>query len=44
MGDLQRLWVYAEKGWSAPQETPIAVREAFRFLEGEGWTRHLIAV
>jgi hypothetical protein len=28
MGDLQRIWVYARRGWSAPQPIPQEVREA----------------
>src|SRR5262249_33791196 len=29
MGDLQRLWLYAEKGWSAPQPMPPEVQAAY---------------
>ena len=43
MGDLQRLWVYARKGWSAPQPLPAEVREAYLRLAALGFTRHLIA-
>ena len=28
MGDLQRIWVYGRRGWSAPQPIPAEVREA----------------
>jgi DUF218 domain len=42
MGDLQRLWVYARKGWSAPQRLPTEVMAAFRYLKSAGWTHHLI--
>ena len=43
MGDLQRLWIYAGKGWSAPQKVPPDVMDAYRFLKSKGWTRHLLA-
>lgn len=43
MGDLQRIWVYARKGWSAPQPLPAEVREAYLQLAALGFTRHLIA-
>jgi len=43
MGDLQRTWVYARKGWSAPQPLPAEVREAYLQLAALGFTKHLIA-
>ena len=43
MGDLQRVWVYARKGWSAPQPLPDEVREAYLKLSALGFTKHLIA-
>ncbi|HXI38865.1 MAG TPA: YdcF family protein [Bryobacteraceae bacterium] len=43
MGDLQRIWVYARKGWSAPQPLPVEVREAYLKLAALGFTKHLIA-
>jgi hypothetical protein len=42
MGDLQRLWVYAARGWSAPQPIPPEVQEAYRRLAAFGFTRHLL--
>ena len=42
MGDLQRIWIYGRKGWSAPQRVPAEVMEAYRYLKSEGWTQHLI--
>lgn len=42
VGDLQRLWLYAQKGWSAPQEVPPAVREAFDGLVAAGYTKRLV--
>jgi len=43
MGDLQRIWVYARRGWSAPQRIPVEVREAYQGLVDLGFTKHLIA-
>ena len=42
MGDLQRLWIYSRLGWSAPQQLPAEVLEAYLYLKAEGWTQHLI--
>lgn len=42
VGDLQRLMVYGERGWSAPQEVPAAVRAAFDRLVEAGYTRRLL--
>ena len=42
LGDLQRLWVYAERGWSAPQPIPVAVRQAFDRLVELGYDEHLL--
>ncbi len=42
MGDLQRIWVYGRRGWSAPQEIPAEVRAAYDGLVAMGFTRHLI--
>jgi uncharacterized SAM-binding protein YcdF (DUF218 family) len=42
VGDLQRLIVYADKGWSAPQEIPAAVMDAFENLVAAGYTRRLL--
>jgi hypothetical protein len=43
MGDLQRIWVYAARGWSAPQRLPDQVRSAYNKLVSLGFTRHLLA-
>jgi hypothetical protein len=43
IGDLQRIWVYARRGWSAPQRIPAEVRQAFEGLTARGFTRQLIA-
>jgi uncharacterized SAM-binding protein YcdF (DUF218 family) len=42
VGDLQRLLVYAQKGWSEPQQIPPDVMEAYRRLVEAGYTRRLI--
>jgi uncharacterized SAM-binding protein YcdF (DUF218 family) len=42
VGDLQRLIVYAERGWSAPQPVPPDVMEAYEGLVAAGYTHHLI--
>ena len=43
MGDLQRTWIYARRGWSAPQRVPDDVRAAYEKLVDLGFTKHLIA-
>ena len=42
LGDLQRLSLYAAKGWSAPQEIPADVLAAYDRLVAAGYTRRLI--
>lgn len=42
VGDLQRLDIYGRKGWSARQEFPPAVLDAYQRLVTLGYTRHLI--
>jgi len=42
VGDFQRLLVYAEKGWSAPQEIPPAAMDAYQALVEAGYTRRLL--
>ena len=42
MGDLQRLTVYGEKGWSRPQDVPPEVAAAFQRLVAAGFTRRLL--
>ena len=43
MGDFQRLIVYAGRGWSAPQEIPDHVMDAYRRLAEAGYTKRLLA-
>ncbi len=42
VGDLQRIWVYARKGYSAPQRLPVEVMRAYEGLVRLGFTEHLI--
>ena len=42
VGDLQRIWVYARKGYSAPQRVPDEVMRAYEGLVRLGFTQHLI--
>ncbi len=42
VGDLQRIWVYAKRGWSAPQRMPAEVQGAYERLVALGFTKHLI--
>jgi uncharacterized SAM-binding protein YcdF (DUF218 family) len=42
VGDLQRIWVYARKGFSAPQRLPDEVKQAYDGLVALGFTEHLI--
>lgn len=43
VGDLQRLIVYGRRGWSAPQDVPPEVMEAYERLVAAGYTRRLLA-
>jgi uncharacterized SAM-binding protein YcdF (DUF218 family) len=43
MGDLQRIWIYAKRHYSAPQRVPPVVMDAYHRLVELGFTRHLIA-
>lgn len=42
VGDLQRTWVYAERGYSAPQVIPDEVKRAYDALLAMGFTKHLL--
>jgi hypothetical protein len=42
VGDLQRLIVCGRKGWSAPQDVPAEVVEAYERLVAAGYTRRLL--
>jgi uncharacterized SAM-binding protein YcdF (DUF218 family) len=42
MGDLQRLWIYGGRNWSAVQEFPADVLDAYQRLKAAGFTQHLI--
>lgn len=41
VGDVQRMELYAEKGYQIPQPIPSAVREAFHRLTAAGYTGQL---
>jgi uncharacterized SAM-binding protein YcdF (DUF218 family) len=43
MGDLQRIWIYGRRGWSAPQRIPDEVVAAYEHLKSAGFTKHLLA-
>lgn len=43
VGDLQRLVIYAERGFSSPQDIPETVLEAFEFLVSEGYDSQVIS-
>lgn len=42
VGDLQRLWVYADKGFQVPQKIPAQVMDAYYVLVEMGYTDHLV--
>ena len=42
VGDLQRLMLYAQKGWSEPQDIPPDVAEAYQRLVKAGYTQRMI--
>ncbi|WP_242676949.1 YdcF family protein [Streptomonospora litoralis] len=43
VGDLQRLAVYARRGWSAPVDVPADVWQAYDALVAAGYTGHLLS-
>ena len=42
VGDTQRLWVYADKGFAAPQHVDDATRAAYDRLVAAGYTSRLV--
>jgi len=42
LGDLQRVWIYARRGWSAAQIVPSEVMEAYGELKTQGFTQQLL--
>ena len=42
LGDLQRVWIYGRRGWSAAQIVPSVVMEAYRELKALGFTQQLL--
>jgi hypothetical protein len=43
LGDLQRVWIYGRRGWSAAQIVPPEVMEAYRELKALGFTQQLLS-
>ena len=43
VGDLQRLWIYEEKGFQAHVDVPDSVKRAYRALAEAGFDRYVIA-
>lgn len=41
VGNVQRLELYASKGWQIPQEVPSFVHEAYEKLKSLGYAQHL---
>ena len=42
VGDLQRIWVYADKGYQVHQSVPDDVLKAYKYLVDMGYTDHLV--
>jgi uncharacterized SAM-binding protein YcdF (DUF218 family) len=43
VGDLQRMKVYAERGFQIPQDIPVEVWQAFEALVAEGYDSRLVS-
>lgn len=41
VGDTERIWTYAKRGFAVPQDVPDVVKKAFARLVNEGFTRRL---
>ncbi|MFI6869809.1 YdcF family protein [Nocardia sp. NPDC050406] len=44
VGDTQRIWVYADRGWAIEQEVPREVRAAYERLVDAGFTGRLLPI
>lgn len=42
VGDTQRIWVYADKGWAIHQDVPTPVKDAYDRLVAAGYTRRVL--
>jgi hypothetical protein len=42
VGDIQRIDLYAERGFAAPQPMPATVKQAYEHLVQHGYTARLI--
>jgi uncharacterized SAM-binding protein YcdF (DUF218 family) len=43
VGDLQRLWIYAERGYQIPMSIPDEVIQAYEKLVDAGYTNHIVS-
>ncbi|MEV6274047.1 YdcF family protein [Nocardia sp. NPDC051832] len=43
VGDTQRIWVYAQKGWAIEQDVPAEVRKAYSKLVDAGFTSRVVS-
>lgn len=43
VGDTQRIWLYATRGYAIPQPVPAEVQAAYRTLVAAGYTSRLVA-
>jgi uncharacterized SAM-binding protein YcdF (DUF218 family) len=43
VGDLQRIKVYADRGWQVKQVIPSEVEQAFQSLVDLGYTKHMLS-
>ena len=44
VGELQRIDLYSQKGFTIPQEIPNSVWQAFEKLVEAGFTEHIIKI
>ena len=42
VGDTQRIWLYAELGYSIPQDVPSEVSDAYSRLVESGYSARLV--
>ncbi|MEU0876942.1 YdcF family protein [Nocardia brasiliensis] len=43
VGDTQRIWIYADKGWAIEQEIPAEVHKAYSQLVDAGFTGRILS-
>jgi uncharacterized SAM-binding protein YcdF (DUF218 family) len=44
VGDTERIWIYAEKGFMVEQDVPDQVIEAYESLKKEGFDKHAVTL